>query len=442
MWRSCAPAIVAVTVLSGCIATTGENKVAISAPKAMDVSSQGFGISRAENRNPIQLAAASCHKWVSDSKCTPLTIGSGNSQRDLRESVTSHQSALSRAPATASVRREMVRLPVRIRGNPYKLEAQVLTPPGTGPRPLAIIAHGSPRKAANRKTMTTHQYFSQAMEFARRGYVTAIVLRRNYGRSQGKWFETFGRCETPNYDRAVATTANDIIAAISTLTKRSEVDGNRVLVVGQSAGGIGAVAVAARNPHGVVATINFAGGRGSLSKGKVCNANALVSAYRKLGKTAKIPSLWVYTQNDSYFGPTLSRQFYRAFSSSGGKAEFVLTESFGKDGHRLFSRKGIKRWRPLVDNFLRKHGLPNWNKPPPLPRVRNVAAPAGLSKRARRAWENYLAAESNKAFARSTKSKKIGWRSSRNSIQEAKKGALRNCKRDDCVIVSTNGSPP
>jgi len=123
-------------------------------------------------------------------------------------------SAAGEAPPIDAVQKEMVTLSVTIDGDDYDLEAQVLTPPGDGLRPLAIVTHGSPRRASSRRKMTTHQYFHRAMEFARRGYVTAIVMRRGYGRSEGHWYEEYGECDFPYYDKAAFTTASDIIAAI------------------------------------------------------------------------------------------------------------------------------------------------------------------------------------------------------------------------------------
>ncbi len=352
------------------------------------------------------------------------------------------QDAVAAAPPVSAIRSEMMRLPVTIDGNAFVLETRVLTAPGSGSKPLAVINHGSPRKASSRKSMTTHQYHFRAMEFARRGYVTAVVMRRGYGKSNAAWFETYGRCNSPDYISAGFNTAKDIAAAVRALKARISFDHNRVLVVGQSAGGFGSVALAAANPPGLVATINFAGGRGSLRSGQVCGGNKLVQAFGHFGRTARAPSLWVYAQNDQYFGPELSRMFHRTYTSAGGSADFVMTGPFGKDGHRLFSRDGIAQWRPIVDRFLRQVGLPTWKVAPPLPRTPDVHAPAGLSNRAQRAWRKYLASPNNKAFARSKNGSRFGWRTSRNSVADASNDALRYCRASDCIVVSTNGSVP
>ena len=111
------------------------------------------------------------------------------------------------APPIDAVTKEMVTLSATIDGDRYDLEAQILTPPGAGPFPLAVVTHGSPRRASSRRKMTTHQYVPRAMEFARRGYVAAIVMRRGYGRSEGHWYEEYGECDFPYYDKAAFTTA-------------------------------------------------------------------------------------------------------------------------------------------------------------------------------------------------------------------------------------------
>ena len=290
--------------------------------------------------------------------------------------------------------------------------------------------------------MTTNGYVPQAMEFAQRGYVTAIVLRRGYGKSEGHWFEEYGDCDFPYYDKAAATTAEDILGAITELKKRPDVDATRIIVIGKSAGGIGAVALAAKNPPGILAAINFAGGRGSRSHGEVCSEGELVDAFEKFGETARIPTLWIYAENDGFFNPRLARKFYEAFIGAGGIAELIQTGPYGREGHNLFNKGGIERWRPMVDDFLRKTGLPTWDTPPPLPTVPNIAPPEGLSERGKERWLRYLDSADNKAFAKSRSSSYFGWRTGRNTIEEAKKDALGYCKADDCEVISVNGSAP
>jgi hypothetical protein len=66
--------------------------------------------------------------------------------------------------------------------------------------------------------------------------------------------------------------------------------------------------------------------------------------------------LWIYTQNDTFFGPALSKRMYEAFTAAGGNAEYHLLPAFGSDGHYMVDSKDATRiWEPLVSEFLDKH---------------------------------------------------------------------------------------
>lgn len=138
----------------------------------------------------------------------------------------------------------------------------------------------------------------------------------------------------------------------------------------------------------------------------------------------------------------MARKFHEAFIGEGGIAELIQTTPYGREGHNLFNKGGIKRWRPMVDNFLRKTGLPTWKTPPPLPMVPDNAPPEGLFERRKQRWLRYLDSADNKAFAKSRSSSYFGWRTVPNTIEEAKKDALGYCKADDCEVIAVNGSAP
>jgi hypothetical protein len=78
-------------------------------------------------------------------------------------------------------------------------------------------------------------------------------------------------------------------------------------------------------PPGVSGTIDFAGGRGGhqrLSSGAMgnCATSALVQAEAKYGATARVPMLWIYAANDSFFEPGLARRRVDAYNGAGGHA--------------------------------------------------------------------------------------------------------------------------
>ena len=127
-------------------------------------------------------------------------------------------------------------------------------------------------------------------------------------------------------------------------------------MVGQSAGGWAAIALSSRNVRGVRAIITFAAGRGGRVDGKPnnnCAPEKLVAATRDFGQTARVPMLWIYIENDTFFGPALSKRMHQAYTEAGGMAEYHLLPPFGNDGHFLIdSPDAIPLWAPLVSQFL------------------------------------------------------------------------------------------
>lgn len=255
---------------------------------------------------------------------------------------------------------ESVRIPVTVREfittKELKLEATIYRPEGNGQFPLAVLNHGSPRSAADRPNRTRERYPQQAAWFLARGFAVVIPMRRGYAGSDGDWAEGGGPCDRANWHLAAKKSAKDIRAAVDFMQTMPFVDRSRVLLVGQSAGGFGALALAAEGVEGLKGVINFAAGRGSPQGGKNCSPENVIYSMGQFGKTTKVPTLWIYTENDSYFPVSMIHEMHTAFRKRGGHATLVLLPPFGNDGHLLFSR-GIERWSPVVDEFLNGLGL-------------------------------------------------------------------------------------
>jgi len=242
------------------------------------------------------------------------------------------------------------------------LRTRVLRPPGTGSFPLAVVSHGSPLKAADRPTMEIPTLAPISNWLLQQGYLVALPLRRGYGQTGGPWLENFGPCSNPDFYQAGLTSAEDIQATLRFFRQHGGIARERMLLVGWSAGGWGSIAAASQNPPGVFAVVNFAGGRGGGQPGGVkqgdgeagnCLPDRLVEAARRYGSTARIPSLWLYAANDSFFAPALARRMFDAYSRAGGKAQYVALPAFGSDGHRLFAAAdGRALWEPPAGKFL------------------------------------------------------------------------------------------
>jgi dienelactone hydrolase len=263
-------------------------------------------------------------------------------------------------------------------------------------------------------------------------------MRRGYGASQGGFYESSGRCDAADHERAARESARDLRAALRSLATHPEVDATRTLAIGQSAGGIGTLALAADPPAGLQAVVNFAGGRGSRAPNEICSEERLIQAYAAFGRAARVPSLWIYTENDLYFGPELARRMFAAYRDGGGVGELRLLPAFAEDGHALFARRGgVLHWRPLLDAFLRKLGLPTWDMPPTEPPVAQLPPPEALAGAYLQHWERYLESSDNKAFAISPTGR-FAWRSGHYTLEAARSAALDACGLQSCRLYSQN----
>jgi dienelactone hydrolase len=237
-----------------------------------------------------------------------------------------------------------------------EMRTLVFRPPGAGPFPLAVINHGSTQNSESRTRLPMQEFESLTTWFVRHGYAVAVPERPGHGLTGGAYLEDQQGCENAEYRNSGLATASSIEVAVSYMAKQPFVRKNSVVVVGQSAGGWGALALASRNPSGVRAVINFSGGRGGRSYDRPnnnCAPDRLIAAVREFGSTARIPTLWIYTQNDSYFPPNLSQRMAEEFGLAGGSVEYHLLPSFGIEGHLLAeSRDTANIWGPALDAFL------------------------------------------------------------------------------------------
>jgi dienelactone hydrolase len=320
------------------------------------------------------------------------------------------------------------------------LKAIVARPAAAGRFPLVVISHGSPRRITEAKKRDLDWADWIADDFARRGWAAATVLRRGYGASDGAVADSYGTCNEPQFRAAGLTSAQDIVQAVRYFQKQPYVDPTHVLLVGVSAGGFGSIAAASLAPTGVVAVVNFAGGRGSVSADVVCNPDELVEAYGDFGKTVRVPSLWIYSQNDHFFGPDLARRMFAAFKSSGAPGELIIAPPYQRDGHNLIFGQPI--WRDAVYDFLKRNHLPF--AAPMLP------PPPQASAAIAQAFADYLATPNyEKAFVIGPGGA-YGWASGYNAADAALAAAREQCEQnckvvyaiDDTLADAAAGSQP
>jgi dienelactone hydrolase len=264
-------------------------------------------------------------------------------------------------PAT-NIQEEVWAIPVTLPTIAY-----VVRPVGKGPFPLVVMNHGVSLNPQERSFFPLVEFRDAAMWFARKGYMVVAPTGSGYGAAAldvaerglyGAFYSKIGSCDNPNFRDAGLAVALLDKWIIDYMADQKVIVPDNVVVVGQSAGGWAAIALSSRNLPSVRAIITFAAGRGGRVGGKPnnnCAPDKLVEATGEFGRTARVPMLWIYTENDTFFGPALSRKMHEAYTGAGGSAEYHMLPPFGSDGHFLIdSADAIPLWAPLVSQFLDK----------------------------------------------------------------------------------------
>ena len=256
--------------------------------------------------------------------------------------------------------RDDIRIPVPERH--YSLALTILRPRGDGPFGAIILNHGVGEDARDRFLESPTLFIQAASAFVALGYVVVMPLRRGFGETGGAFAEDAGECSSPQYGRGERAAANDVLAAYEFARRLPYVDADRMILAGQSAGGVASLYAAAQRPAGLSAVLAFAAGRGGdpvLHPGVPCAAEALASLFQELGSSVRVPVLMYYAENDLYFGPAASNSWFRRFQAGGAEAEYRLQPSFGQNGHYVFGNaNGVELWLPTVEGFLERHHIP------------------------------------------------------------------------------------
>ena len=238
--------------------------------------------------------------------------------------------------------------------------AVLFRPPGDGPFPLAVIAHATTQNVLRRAQMPQPEYRALAAHLVARGFAVLVPERPGHGATGGKYLEDQGGCDEADYVRSGRATADAIAAAASFLRKQSFIKPAGSVIVGHSAGGWGALALAGEDPKEISAIIVFAAGRGGRANdfpNQVCAPHTLIAAAKEFGKNARVPVTWLVAANDTYFSPSFSKQLTDAFRSSGGRVDFHALPAHGGEGHWLAeSESGVKLAANDLDRAL-KAGL-------------------------------------------------------------------------------------
>ena len=282
------------------------------------------------------------------------------------------------------------------------LQTTVFRPNGQGPFPLLIINHG--KEPGQPRFQSRDRFIFMATAFVKRGYAVLVPMRQGFANSTGIYADH--GCDMTANGHAQA---DDVRATIAFARGQKWIDDRRIIVAGQSYGGLATIALGTQAVAGVRGLINFAGGL--RDDGNHCDwRSELVRAFGAYGESNKIPSLWMYGVNDSLFGPDLVARMHTAFIRSGGRARLHEFGAFKRDSHGMIaSRDGEKIWWREAESFLREVGMPTAEiytvgRAPSLPRtnfarVDDIEAVPYLTESGRAAYRQYLEKMTPRAFA-------------------------------------------
>jgi dienelactone hydrolase len=281
-------------------------------------------------------------------------------------------------------------------------ETTVFQPTAPGPSPLIIINHG--KEPGRPNLQPRDRFYYMAAAFVKRGYAVMVPMRQGFANSTGRYREYGCNMTANGYAQA-----EDIASTLAYARQQKWVDADRIVVAGQSYGGLATIALGTQDQPGVRGLINFAGGLRDDSD-RCAWRSALVTAFAEYGAKTKLPTLWMYGKNDSLFGPELASRMHAAFEQAGGRGRLVEFPAFKRDSHgMLASRDGEKVWLDDTMRFLAQIGMPTkvvYEVPaPPTPartdyaKVDDVEAVPFLSENGRRAYQEYLSKMTPRAFA-------------------------------------------
>lgn len=262
---------------------------------------------------------------------------------------------------SAALREEVLSVPVAAAGATIVVTS--FRPKGKGPFPWIVHNHGTPGTVEEIRSIGRNRNLGLAREWVKRGYAFIVPVRRGYGASGGRTTgDSYGSCRNPDYRRAGESAALDLLAVVEWAKAQPDLDPDRWLFAGQSAGGFASIYAASKQPAGLVAVLAFAPGRGGrpdTHPGETCEPDRMADLFAEITPRIAVPVLWFYAENDQYIGPRIQKLWFERFRAAGGRGEYVMIPPFPESrGHGVFSSpKGVPLWTPAVAAFYRKQGI-------------------------------------------------------------------------------------
>ena len=225
--------------------------------------------------------------------------------------------------------------------------------------PYLLFSHGRAGTDQERGKFGRSSEKRNSEYFVSKGFTVILPTRIGYGVSGGPDADYSGACGNKNYLEARKVAIDQSKQVLNHVFDFSYIDRTKGIVVGQSVGGFTTIGLSAENIPGLKGAINFAGGDGGdpiKSAEKPCGDYLIKDTFAKYGASNKVPTLWLYSVNDKFWGEQLPKDWFAAFQKAGGKGQFVSLPAYKEDGHSIF-RGDLNAWKNDFEKFIKEIGF-------------------------------------------------------------------------------------
>jgi len=225
--------------------------------------------------------------------------------------------------------------------------------------PYLLFSHGRAGTDQERGKFGRSSEKRNSEYFVSKGFTVILPTRIGYGVSGGPDADYSGTCGNKNYLEARKAAIDQSKQVLNHVFDFSYIDKTKGIVVGQSVGGFTTIGLSAENIPGLKGAVNFAGGDGGdpiKSAEKPCGDYLIKDTFAKYGASNKVPTLWLYSVNDKFWGEQLPKDWFAAFQKAGGKGQFISLPAYKEDGHSIF-RGDLNAWKNDFEKFIKEIGF-------------------------------------------------------------------------------------
>jgi dienelactone hydrolase len=225
--------------------------------------------------------------------------------------------------------------------------------------PYLLFSHGRAGTDQERGKFGRSSEKRNSEYFVSKGFAVILPTRIGYGVSGGPDADYSGACGNKNYLEARKVAIDQSKQVLNHVFDFNYIDRTKGIVIGQSVGGFTTIGLSAENILGLKGAINFAGGDGGdpiKSAEKPCGEYLIKDTFAKYGASNKVPTLWLYSVNDKFWGEQLPKDWFAAFQKAGGKGQFISLPAYKEDGHSIF-RGDLNAWKNDFEKFIKEIGF-------------------------------------------------------------------------------------